>query len=406
MAKIISFNSKKNKDTSKVEAEESVPAWTYKDRIRSHKMVIFYRILLMVIIVATITIALMVQSRIRTYTVCDVVSTSENHSIQSDKMLDFAGAVLSYGKDGAACVDAQGEALWNITYEMQSPMISMQGDMVAIGDYGSRIVYLMNTKGAVGEITTTMPIYKFCVSQAGEIAVVLNDTDVTWIYLYDTLGNVLAYFKTTMRQSGFPMDMSISPGGKLVGLSYVYVDSAELRSSVAFYNFGDVGQNETDNYVSGYDYSGVVIPTISFLDDDSAFAVADDRIIFFKGSEKPTNLSEHLVGDEIQKVFCDDKYVGLVYYSDQAEYRYKIEIYNKNGSLVDERNCNLEFRDIVIKDETAYLYSESQCLIYRIGGDIRYEGALPKTTYLIIPGTKATRFSTVNSDTIDQLILK
>jgi len=408
MAKIINFSKnkkQKNKNTFDYD-EQPVSAWTYKDTIRSHRMVIFYRTLLIVIIVVAVIIALNIQSKIKSYTICEVSNSYENHSIQAETMLDFAGTILSYGKDGAACVDASGNALWNITYEMQSPMMSMEGDMVAIGDYGSRKVYLMNTEGSVGEISTTMPIYKFCISSAGEIAVVLNDSNVTWIYLYDTMGNIIAYFKTTMRQSGFPLDLSISPNGKLVGLSYVYVDSGELRSSVAYYNFGDVGQNETDNYVSGYDYNGTVVPTIRFMDNEVAFAVSDDRIMFYKGAEKPISQSEHLVSDEIQKVFYDEKFVGLVYYSDQADYRYRIEIYNRNGSLADEINCNFEFKDIVISGETAYIYSESQCLIYRIGGGVRYEGSLPKTTYLLLPGSKVGKFTTVNSETIDLIVLK
>ena len=405
MAKIINFNNKKN-IKSAPEAEKPSLAWTYKDRIRSHKMVIFYRVLLVIIIVAALVGALVIQSRTKVYSECSVLSSVGNHSIQSDSMLEFEGTILSYGKDGAACTDTSGKALWNVTYEMQNPMLSMEGDTVAIGDYGARVVYIMNTEGSVGELTTTMPIYKFCVSSAGEIAVVMGDSDVTWIYLYDTMGNILAYFKTTMRQSGFPVDLTVSPNGKLVGISYVYVDSGELRSSVAFYNFGDVGQNEIDNYVSGYDYSGTVIPTIRFMDNETAFAVSDDRIMFFKGGEKPTSQAEHLVNDEIRKVFYDERYVGLVYYSDQAEYRYRIEIYNRNGALVDERSCNLEFRDIVISGDTAYIYSESQCLIFRVGGDVRYEGALPRSAYLLLPGSRVSQFSTVNNETIDTIVLK
>jgi len=303
-------------------------------------------------------------------------------------------------------VDSAGNAMWNITYEMQSPMVSVQNDIVGIGDFGSRQVYLMNTAGSIGNITTTMPIYKFCVSSAGEVAIILNDTDVTWIYLYDTMGNVIAYFKTTMRQSGFPVDISISPNGKLVGVSFVYVDSGELRSSVAYYNFGAVGRNETDNYVSGYDYSGTVIPTIQFLNNESAFAVSDDRIMFYKGAEKPISQSEHLVSDEIQKVFYNEKFVALVFYSNQAEYRYHIEIFNHNGDIVDELDCNMEFRDIVVNDDHIYIYSESQALIKRIGGGIRYEGSLPRSTYLLIPSGKPNKFATVNSDTVDNIVLK
>ena len=64
-----------------------------------------------------------------------------------------------------------------------------------------------------------------------------------------------------------------------------------MKSSVAFYNFGAVGQNNTDNYVSGYDYIDRVVPLARFLDNRSLFAVSDDRIMFFGGAQKPMGWS-------------------------------------------------------------------------------------------------------------------
>lgn len=403
MARIFAFP-KKNNEYSE-EGNES-GSWTYKDRIRSHRMIIFYRVLLGLVLTAAVVAALVIQSRNRMYTDAEVMASEDNHSIRTENMIDFAGTILSYGMDGAACVDVDGKALWNITYQMQEPMISVQGDMAAIGDYGSRTIYLLGPTGSIGEISTTMPIYKFCVSQSGETAVILNDTDTTWIYLYNITGDVLAYFKTTMRQSGFPVDVTVSPNGKLVGVSYIYVDSGEMRSRVAYYNFGDVGQNETDNYVSGYEYMGTVIPAIHFMDNEFSFAVADDRIMFYKGSEKPVSHAEHLVSDEIQKVFYDDKYVALVFYSDQAEYRYHIEVFNKNGTLVDEREYNSEFKDIVMTGDYVYIYSESRACIYRVNGNTTYDGTLPRSAYLLIPGSRSSQFTTVNSDTVDRVKLR
>lgn len=402
MSVIIKFP---HKNSEPARAQET-PGWTYKDRIRSHKMVIMYRVLLAIIVMAGIAALVYLQSRSRTYEICEVVATAENHSIRTENQLNLGGYILSYGMDGAACVDTTGAAIWNITYQMQEPMISIQGDMAAIGDYGSRTVYMVNTTGSIGQISTTLPIYKFCVSESGEIAVVLGDTDVTWIYLYNTSGEILAYFKTTMRQSGFPIDLTISPNGKLVGVSFVYVDSGEMRSRVAFYNFGDVGQNETDNYVSGYDYPDIVIPTIRFLDNETAYAVADDRIMFYRGSEKPVSMSEHLVGDEIQKVFSNDGYVSLVFFSDQAEYRNRIEIFDNDGELVDTREMVNDFKDIVIRSGIAYVYSESRITIFRIGSLVIYDDVLPKSTYLLIPRDRISRFTTVNSSSIDSVVLK
>ena len=41
--------------------------------------------------------------------------------------------------------------------------------------------------------------------------------------------------------------------------------AAKTTSYIAFYNFGEVGQNEDDRIVSGYTYDGVVVPQIQYL---------------------------------------------------------------------------------------------------------------------------------------------
>ena len=54
-----------------------------------------------------------------------------------------------------------------------------------------------------------------------------------------------------MKESGYPVNVSISPNGQLVCVSYMFVDGGQIKSSVALYNFVADGQNNTDNYVSG-----------------------------------------------------------------------------------------------------------------------------------------------------------
>ena len=43
----------------------------------------------------------------------------------------------------------------------------------------------------------------------------------SWVYLYDSEGNTLANFKTTMKDSGYPISISLSPNAELLCVSYL-----------------------------------------------------------------------------------------------------------------------------------------------------------------------------------------
>ena len=121
--------------------------------------------------------------------------------IPSDaQMMPFASHLLTYSKDGISCMDTKGNAVWNQTFEMQNPMVDINQNVVAVGDYNGREIYVMNTDSVLGSITTNRPVRDFCVSAGGVVAAVLDDTDVTLICLYDANGKELVRFRTTMKR--------------------------------------------------------------------------------------------------------------------------------------------------------------------------------------------------------------
>lgn len=70
---------------------------------------------------------------------------------------------------------------------------------------------------------------------------------------------------------------SLSPGGELLCVSYIYVDAGVLKTNIVFYNFGPVGANNSDLIVSAYTYTDMLIPYVQFLNDSTAFSVGDNR---------------------------------------------------------------------------------------------------------------------------------
>ena len=381
---------------------------SYREKIKSHKFTIFYRTTLVIILMVAIAAAIYIQWKNKIYTQISVVSSKEINITHDSSLLPFAGHLLTYSKDGAGCMDIKGNAVWNQTFEMQNPMVDICGNVVAIGDYNGRNIYVMDNNGVVGSITTNKPMRDFCVAANGVVAVVLDDTDTTWIYLYDAKdkGKELVYFRTTMKESGYPVSVSISPNAQLLCVSYLYVDSGQMKSSVAFYNFGDVGQNSTNNYVSGYDYVDAIVPLTRFLDDKSLFAVSDDRIMFYSGAQKPVTAAENLISDSVQSVYYGDEYVGLVFISTESSNRYRLDVYHKSGEFARSIEFNMEYRDILFHEDQLIIYNESECSIYNSNGTEKYSGRFDKTVLMLIPQNSAYRYMLVTPDSIDTIELQ
>lgn len=391
-------NKKKNK--------ENAPRVSYLEKIKSHKFMIFYRSLLLFALAAAAVALMLIQWKNKIYTESVTVSSIETTKPQNGNLVAFSEYILTYSKDGASCMDGKGNAVWNETFEMQNPMIDICQNVVAIGDYNGRSIYVMNTSGLLGQITTNRPIRNFSVAANGVVAVVLDDSDLTYIYLYDTKGKELVRIRTTMKDSGYPFSISLSPNGLLLCVSYLFVDSGELKSSVAFYNFGEVGQNRTDNYVSGYDYLDVITGYTRFLDEKTLFAVSDDRIMFFEGSQIPVSIGERLFGEDVQKIYYGKEYVGLVFNSLDGNSRYRLDIYNKAGQLSQSIGFNMEYTDIVFADDQVIIYNESECQVYNMNGVEKYSGYFEKAVYALIPTSSSYRYILVTADSIDTIELK
>ena len=391
---------------NKKEKKEKGNRISYLEKIKSHKFMIFYRSVLLFALVAAAVAVMLIQWNNKIYTQCVTVSSIETGKPQNGNLAAFSEYILTYSKDGASCMDGKGNAVWNETFEMQNPMVDICRDVAPIGDYNGRSIYIMNTAGSLGEITTNRPIRNFCVAANGVVAVILDDSGLTYIYLYDKNGKELVRIRTTMKDSGYPFSISLSPNGKLLCVSYLFVDSGELKSSVAFYNFGEVGQNQTDNYVSGYDYSNSVVPYTRFLDNGSAFAVSDDRVMFFSGGQKPVSAAENLVSENVQSVYYGSEYVGLVFNSTQGGSKYRLDVYHKSGKLEQSVEFGIEYSDILFHDDQIIIYNESECCVYNTNGTEKYSGNFDKAVLVLIPQSSPYRYMVVTPDSVDTIELK
>ena len=380
---------------------------SYKEKIRNHRLKVFARTVSVTVSAIIIISIIYIGWRDRRYdeaVISDIATITNGYD---SKVLSLGSNIIQYSKDGVSCIDSSGQKVWNQTYEMQSPIARTCADVVAVGDYNGHSIYVSNSSGSLGEIDTNLPIRDFCVASQGVVAAVLDGTNVTWIYLYDAKGNTLANFKTTMRDSGYPIAVSLSPNGELLCVSYLFPEDGELKSRVAFFNFGSVGQNSIDNYVSGYDYPGVVVPYVQFMNGSASFAVSDDRLMFYYGDQKPMSQSDSFTGDEeIEAVYFNESYMGLVFPNSTSDGAYRLVVYNDHGENILTTYFDMEYSEIIFNNKQIIIYNEYNCRILDMDGNLKFEGDFTKPVTKMIPTGTRDKFTLVTSTVIQTMNLK
>ena len=378
----------------------------YKEKMRKHKLTALYRILLVLLAIAALLVLVYIQYRRHIYTDYDTVSTIARESAGGATDIRLGNSMLTYSKDGAHCTNLDGEVTWNQTYEIQDVLIASCEDVSAIGNYNGRNIYIQNTEEQLGQITTTMPIRDIAVSATGYVTAVLADTDVTWINTYSPEGEMTYTGQAHMSDSGYPVSISLSPDAELLGISYIYVDAGTLKTNVAFYNFGAVGENQSDHIVSVYSYSDLLVPYLQFMNDSTAFAVGDTRLMIYTGSQKPVIAAEYLYEQEIQSVFYNNQYIGLVFFSENGESNYRMDVYDVNAQKVGSYYFDVDYTDIFFEQDYFAAYNETECVIMTLGGVEKYNGTFDKAVKLMIPAGGAYKYALVTENSIDTIQLK
>lgn len=378
---------------------------SYTEKIYRHRLSFVYRVILVLVLVGALGALLYLRYRNWVYEGYDVVSSQKIIEADQVETLRMGEHILVYSKDGAHCMDATGKMLWNQTFQMQSPMVAVCGSTTALADYNGRKIYMYDESQKLGEIDTVLPIRSICVSDVGVVAAVLEDGDITWIRAFNGAGEVLVAFKTTMEDYGYPFAVSLSPNSVLCAVSYVYMDMGQMKSSLGFYNFGEVGKNQKDNFVGGYDHADTVVPYVQFMNSNTAFAVGDDRLVFYHGNQKPENVANVLFSEQLQGVYFNDTYVGLVFPSSTGGGK-RLDIYDAGGNRVCSRLFDMEHSEVVFDRNTYIIYNETQFCVGTIDGREKYNGSFDKAVKLLTPTGTAYRYTLVTRDSVDVIRMR
>ena len=203
-----------------------------------------------------------------------------------------------------------------------------------------------------------------CINPQGITGVVLADGEITWIHVYDQKGEELVTAKTSVDNPGYPVDLSLSDNGQLMAVSYLCVKDNQPASFMAFYNFGNTGQNQMDNQVSGYNYVGTLIPQVNYLSDSQTLAFSDNGFLTYSGKQIPEESNRITLNDDILSVFHDDQYVGMAYKTGKEKKSYEIVLYTIGGTQKAKFTVDFAFDHVALSKEQIFVYNEKEVGIY------------------------------------------
>lgn len=378
----------------------------YKDRIFHHKLTIVYRVLLAIVLVAAIAAGVKIYLANQVYTKFETIKTIDKVGTSDGVFQKYQDNLLTYSKDGISAYDKDGKQLWNQTYEMQEPIVVSRGGHVAVADYKGSLLYLIGPSGNATTVETNLPILDLDVSSSGIAIAALQDDATIYLRMFSTTGDVISEIKTSMQKSGYPLAFSVSPDNIKVGVSYLKAEGGKINTSLAFYNFGGVGQNETDNLVSGYDYAGELFPLLFYPNEDNALAVGDKRVLILKGKQKPTLQTEIELDAEVQSVFYNGTNFALVFRNTEKDGGYSIQVYDMNGRKKLSETIDFEYTDLIVENDRILVYNQNQLVIYGLNGVKKYEGELGGTIQAIVPTSSNTKLLVVLEDSIQLIKLR
>lgn len=400
--KVIQMNNVSEAATHETEDDEIV-----KHRIKKHRrhMVIIAVIGVIVIAIAVVIVMRLIDGYV--FTSYSVTGSLNREDIESSGYIAYGDGYIRYSNDGAAYYTAKGKALWNQTYSMQKPQVKICEDCVAIGDINGNTIYIFNKSGNIGKVDTSLVISQIEVAANGAVAAVLEDNEANYINMYDKEGNKIYSVKTTLAGDGYPLDISISNDSAKLIASYVYVSGEEIKTNVVFYNFSEVGQNETERVVGGFNhYNDVLVGDVQFLSNNIAVAVGENVISIYKIKEYPSLEKEIQIDNTIDRVFFGTDYIGLVLDNSDSGELYKMVVYNFSGSKVCEAEFGTQVDNIQFDGSSVVMNNSTSFSVFNLKGKNVANMSFDMPASKVLPTGTRGEYILINTKYIQNIKLK
>jgi len=379
----------------------------YEIRKRQHRKRVITLIILGVIAAVIALVGVFYTINNKRYTDYEVIKSIKKSDTGSARYYTYGSGYIRVSRDGIMAADSSGNQLWNDTYQMKDPQVSVNGDYVSVSDRNSKQLKIYGPKGIESSNELNNPIIKSVIASQGVTAVLLSGKGENYVnYYVKEGGKEIVSRRTTEKEDGFPVDISISKDGTRLVTSYVFFTKGELSNKVTFFNFGGVGDSYIDKVVGANDYKTTLIPDVEFINNNLVCAFGDDKFTIYTMEETPEVKFEKELDSKVKTVFYNESYIGLVLEDADNTDNSRIVVYDLDGNIVFRKNTDFSYSTISLNGEEIVLTSSRDWLIYQLNGKVRMTSHFEKEIAQILPAPGRNRYIMINDETIDEVKLK
>lgn len=320
---------------------------------------------------------------------------------------EFGDYILEYNNDGIACVTHSRTPVWNQAYEMNAPKVAICGDYLAVYDVGGLDIYIIKKNGLQKYIKTTTPIETVCIAKQGTIAVLMRTDTEAQIKLFNVKGEELVYGKFYAKNGSFPIDIALSHDATNLAVDMVDVDGGAVGSTIAFYNFGAVGQSSIGNSVGSFSYEGVLIPEIDYVSDTKMLAFTTDNVLLFEGRYKPELKREFVFERQVKSFFHNEKYIGVVTESPEHENKWQVQVFDLKGKVVMENDISIPYNKVsFLSNNEICVLNENQCELFTLRSIKKFSYTFEKQIQYIVSAGYGHNYTFIFKETTEEVRLK
>lgn len=340
-------------------------------KIKKHRRNIVIGVLIALVLAAIAGVILYKYLDGRTYSSYTISTSYNRDDTETAQYKEYGSGYVRYSNDGITYIDRKNNSIWNETYSMQKPQVKECGDCIAVGDINGSSIYIFDKNGLKGTVDTSLAISQIEVGSQGVVVAVLEDNTANYINMYNTDGSKVYSIKTTLEGDGYPLDISISDDATKLIASFVYVSGEDMKTNVVFYNFSEVGQNETERVVGGFNhYDNTIVADVEFANDTTAVAVGENVVSIYNIKEYPSLSKEINIENSIENVFWSSKYIGLILDNSETGDLYKLVVYDLSGNKVTEKTFSTQYDEIKFDSDSILLCSSNVWSVMNMNGKV------------------------------------
>ena len=405
MSGIREYKKEKLKRETKSKSDSNDEADDFGKRLRDHNLrrtIVIVALIIAAVVIIAILVIRIVANSYNGYTVEDYIRRTDSGYAVYMKNAD---GYVKFSKDGASAFTFEGKAKWNKTYEVSDMAVDQCGNYYAVANVGGNEIHVFNQDGFVSSINTALPIVKIEVSEQGLVVAILEDKEADYINMYNKDGSKIYTIKTTAVSDGIPVDLGVSKDGEKLGVSFTSIKGMDLSTSVDFYNFSVVGQNENERIVGGFNtYGNQLVGEVEFINNTAVVAVGENVISFFTVKEYPKHINNIEVTEQIDSIFYSDSRFAYVYTGENGHKN--ICVYTASGELIYTKEVSPDYSKYTFTESGLMAYGQNKFLLLNDKGNVLMEDEFEDDITQIINVGNNKEYIFVSPDKIYRVKLK